>query len=154
MENKGFTLIEVIISIAVLSIICVIFLQLFIKSGDIVKGSKELDRAVIVTNSALEQIKGIKNMNKLQSSKYFDKAEFVNGEVLGLQKQVEILFHLNSSFDYVTKADTYELKITLEKESQSTMNQGLYRILLQFMKKDASETIYEIRSAVIMDNHE
>ncbi|MBN2222726.1 MAG: type II secretion system protein [Vallitaleaceae bacterium] len=154
MENKGFTLIEVIISIAVLSIICVIFLQLFIKSGDIVKGSKELDRAVIVTNSALEQIKGIKNMNKLQSSKYFDKAEFVYGEVLGLQKQVEIRFNLNSSFDYVAKNDTYQLKITFEKENQSAMNQSLYRILLQFMKKDAPESIYEIRSAVIMNDHE
>ena len=42
-NNKGFTLIEIIISIAVLSIISAIFLELFIKADSVQKQGKILD---------------------------------------------------------------------------------------------------------------
>jgi len=55
-SNKGFTLIEIIISIAVLSIISAIFLELFIKADSVQKQGKILDDKVFLISNLLETL--------------------------------------------------------------------------------------------------
>lgn len=55
-NNKGFTLIEIIISIAVLSIISAVFLELFIKSDLVQKQGKSIDDKTFLSSNLLEKI--------------------------------------------------------------------------------------------------
>lgn len=140
--SDGFTLIEVIISIAVLSIICVIFLRLFVTSGDMIDRSKELDRAVIITNSVIEQMKGIHRWEDMKESTYFEKASF---------QEEQILFYLNSSFDYVTSPSMYRLEVLYTEEAESDLGSALYQVTLQLNNEETEESIYGIRTAIIID---
>ena len=56
MKNKGFTLIEVIISVAALSILSIYLVQLFIKADNLNKRAYELDQSVVITQNILELI--------------------------------------------------------------------------------------------------
>lgn len=55
-NNKGFTLIEIIISIAVLSIISAIFLELFIKSDAVQKQGKITDDKTFLISNLFETL--------------------------------------------------------------------------------------------------
>ena len=55
-NNKGFTLIEIIISIAVLSIISAIFLELFIKADAVQKQGECIDNQVFLISNLMEML--------------------------------------------------------------------------------------------------
>lgn len=57
LDNKGFTLIEVIVSIAILSIVSVVVLRLFILAHDINEKSREIDVAGMYAANMIEQCK-------------------------------------------------------------------------------------------------
>lgn len=61
-NNKGFTLIEIIISIAVLSIISAVFLELFIKSDFVQKQGKSIDDKTFLASNLLEKVLASDNL--------------------------------------------------------------------------------------------
>ncbi len=61
-NNKGFTLIEIIISIAVLSIISAIFLELFIKADTVQKQGKSLDNKAFLISNLFEILTAEENI--------------------------------------------------------------------------------------------
>ncbi len=58
-NNKGFTLIEVIMSIAILSIVSAVVLQLFVSSKGLNTKSRAIDIAGIYAANAIEQTKSL-----------------------------------------------------------------------------------------------
>ena len=57
-NKKGFTLIEVIISIAALSIICAVLLKLFVLAGDTNKRASDVQTAQVAVTSTVETLAG------------------------------------------------------------------------------------------------
>lgn len=60
-KRQGFTLVEVIISIAFLSIVSVVFLQLFLKADVLGQRAALLDDGVLRANAVIEQMKGLQS---------------------------------------------------------------------------------------------
>jgi len=57
-NNRGFTLLEVILAVAVVSIISVFILQMFVVSNRVNKKAFEIDNANLVCMGAIESFKG------------------------------------------------------------------------------------------------
>lgn len=80
-KNKGFTLIEVVISIAIISIVGLSVMQMFTTSSKVNRKAKEIDEANLKATSIIEKIKNnpenyAKNM-KLNKEKFLDKGGYV-----------------------------------------------------------------------------
>ena len=74
MKNKGFTLIEVILSIAFLSVVSVVILQLFITSQNINASAQIKDMASLMATNAIEEIKASKTLEAGEQHTYFDES--------------------------------------------------------------------------------
>ena len=116
LKNRGFTLVEVIISIAVLSIICVIFLQLFVKAKDISDQSSELDQSLRLTNTGIEYLRAVKNLDDLNEMKYF------------------------STFERVETAEGFELTKGYDSSFQVTDSEAAYQLHFAFTVLDSIDT--------------
>lgn len=64
-KNEGFTLIEVILSIAILSIVSVVVLRLFVTSHDLNESSRHADLASNIAVNHIEMIRGYNSLNAL-----------------------------------------------------------------------------------------
>ena len=62
-NSKGFTLIEVIISIAALGIICAVMLKLFVLAGNTNKRAGEIQNAQMAVTSVVETLSGADSIN-------------------------------------------------------------------------------------------
>jgi len=153
-QNCGFTLVEVIISIAVLSILCIIFLQLFVKAKDISDRSSEIDQSVRLITSHLDSIKGFGSLTRITSSKEFAWMEKkVDGDTFGLSG------YLNSEFEETQESDApYLLSIDVvldkETEKQGSGQTKLYRITARVYdttKHSSEEWIYSAETLAILE---
>lgn len=89
-NNKGFTLVEVIISIAALGIICAVLLRLFVVAGNTNDKAKEVQRAQLSVASTIETLvcadslqDGLALLGLETSSTDFGKYKYsTNGEEL------------------------------------------------------------------------
>ncbi len=61
-NNKGFTLIEVIISIAALGVICAVLLKLFVLAGDTNKRAGDIQDAQVAVSSTVETLIGAESI--------------------------------------------------------------------------------------------
>ena len=64
MNRKGFTLIEVIFSIAALGIICAVLLKLFVLAGDTNKRAGDIQDAQVAVTSVVETLAGSDSMTE------------------------------------------------------------------------------------------
>jgi len=64
MNRKGFTLIEVIFSIAALGIICAVLLKLFVLAGDTNKRAGDIQDAQVAVTSVVETLVGSDSMTE------------------------------------------------------------------------------------------
>jgi len=70
--NGGFTLLEVILSIAVVSLISVFILEMFVVSNRVNKKAFEIDNANIICMEAVESFKNGRLSDGKSYDKYFD----------------------------------------------------------------------------------
>lgn len=147
-NNKGFTLVEVIISIAVLSIISVIFLQLFVKAKEIDDSTYQLDRSVMITNSAIEQIKALADLTTIESAEYFNHY-IVSRTTEGLS--------LVSYFDdtmslLLQENEKYKLQIDVVlKDELADKSSGFYDIVGKMVNVETETTIYIVKAKAILE---
>lgn len=73
-SDKGFTLIEIIFSVAFLCIVSVIILRLFVASYDIETKTDLVDMATLHMVNEIESIKGLENIteNQVTFEKHYD----------------------------------------------------------------------------------
>lgn len=88
-KHKGFTLIEIIISIAIISIVGLSVMQMFTTSSKVNRRAKEIDNANLKATSIIEKIKNnpdnfVKDM-KLEKERLLDK----NGRVVTNEKEAK-----------------------------------------------------------------
>ncbi len=112
----GFTLIEITVSIAMLSFISVVVIKLFLASTNINEKAHEIDMATIILTNEIETI--LSNSSSENISKDYTK----NGD--DFFKKI----YFDENFD-ITKYGKYEMKVNIKKE-----NHKLYDINCNFVK--------------------
>ncbi len=143
--NQGFTLVEVIISIAVLSILCVIFLQLFIKADSIADDAKVLDESIIITNNSLELLKGVNSVNDIKTSVLFEHFDINTADDV-----IKLIHNYTVKTGSQTK-EQYVLELTLSNKSyDEKVSTQLYHVKAVVTNID-QDVLYEVTSHVILD---
>lgn len=125
-NKKGFTLVEVIISIAVLALICAIGLKLFVLSDEVTKRSKITDLANIYATNAIEVCKLVE-----QPLEVLDALPFLDAEVIQASNElIEMKMYFDDRFQAIkelnenTKKSQYVFKITLTRDQNDLQGQG------------------------------
>ena len=99
-NNEGFTLIEIIFSIAFLSIVSVILLRLFVVSYEIDNNSDLMDIASLHAINEIENVKAMSNIEEeLEIKKYYNS----NWELLASEKNSYYFVMIK-----ITKNDLYD----------------------------------------------
>lgn len=150
-REKGFTLIEVIISIAVLSIISVIFLQLFVKAGDVDDAAYQQDQSVMISNTAFEQIKSCGEMSIITELRYFDS--FAMTEDMGKINFTKRFDKKMEPVDSKLSADEGTIQIVILIEPIELIEDGsvgLYKVTSTVMNLEEAKEIYSNSTKVVL----
>ncbi len=109
-EDKGFTLIEIIFSIAFLSIVSVIMLRLLVVSYDIENKTDLVDMASINAINEIENIKALESFTeeKSQVKKYYDSVWSISDE-----NSASFLVEVNVNRDNSFKRGLYDISVVV-----------------------------------------
>ncbi len=100
-NDKGFTLIEIIFSVAFLCIVSVIVLRLFVASYEIENKTDLVDMATLHMVNEIESIKGLESLTEdhLTVEKYYDKMWKPLSEKTDAYYFVSVIVDKNSKYD-------------------------------------------------------
>lgn len=125
-KKPGFTLVEIIFSIAFLSLVSVVILQLFLTSDDLADKAQKKNFATLYASNAIELAKAQANANELPAS---DSAQ--------IQQHFDTLWRRLPSADQAA----YSLTLSLKRD-------GTHIILLTAtVVDDAQEELARIETA-------
>ena len=121
-KSDGFTLVEVIISIAILSVASVVALQLFITSQDMNKDSRHADIASVQATNMIEELRAFDDLESLlKNMTYLKATDFGYGAELYLDHNFKALDPKTDP----TNDGAYLLTCQMVKTQQ-----GLYEVLV------------------------
>ncbi|MFX0548762.1 prepilin-type N-terminal cleavage/methylation domain-containing protein [Hathewaya histolytica] len=118
-KNKGFTLIEVIISIAIISIVGFSVMNMFNTSTKVNRNAKELDYANLKATNTVEKIKNApleftKTMDLRDEAYFKDKQVVINKEDANrLEKRYAKVIYYDYSWNEVSKKKDAKFKATV-----------------------------------------
>ncbi len=119
-KKDGFTLVEVIISIAVLSLISVIVLRLFVLSNEVSEKVRIEDVAGVYASNVLEICKSAPSVKDIRENPFFDKANSIGDDGL-----VYVL-HYNEKWQQTEQDAVFELTLKiLDKDKGTSLSQNL-----------------------------
>lgn len=98
MNKKGFTLIEIIFSVAFLSVVSVVMLSLLVSSYEIENETDMMDVAIIHLSSEIESVKSEPLSDDKSITKYYDALWFESSESKATFK-VQLQVTKDPSFD-------------------------------------------------------
>ena len=137
-KRRGFTLAEIIISIAILAIMSVYILKLFISSGNLNDEALEIDQALNYAKSVLSLVETADNPLEIQ--------ELEGGRVI---EDENILYDISLDKDMNLGGDDYKMKLLFDNKRVSELGQVLYDVELVISK--ASEEIISLETTSIFD---
>ncbi len=123
-KENGFTLIEVILSIAILSIVSVVVLRLFVASHDLNEASRIADQASNASVNVIETVKAYRNLdNMIEEINWLSE----DGPTLSGSILFNEAFEVDSQGDYVltcrleaskSNASLYDLAIEVHNDTE------------------------------------
>ena len=122
MNNKGFTLIEIIFSVAFLSVVSVVMLSLLVASFEVENETDMMDIAIIHVSNELEVVKSMKVRDDFVSVNYYNE----------LWKSVN--------------ENNAEFVITLDVKQNDLYDRGLYDINVQVLQVSADNIIIDLNT--------
>lgn len=125
-NNKGFTLIEVILSIAILSIVSVVVLRLFVTSHELNEQSRAIDLASNTASNVLESIKGYRDFDT-----FISEFDWLDGDTT----------HLNGTIVY-------------DESFKQESGLSIYTLNCEMIASRDYTTLYDITITVLDHNHE
>lgn len=145
-NKKGFTLVEVIISIAVLGIVSGVVLKLFVLSNDLSNKVGTEDLASAYASNAIEICKAS------DSPKQAFKAPFFNeGDIVSDNGQEKCVLYYDDSFNNISTegklkltiiiksiSDNLSLPLSISDNNNAKINSGLYNIQVTVEEKNES----------------
>jgi prepilin-type N-terminal cleavage/methylation domain-containing protein len=154
-KKRGFTLVEIIISIGIVAIISSSILELFITAGNLNRKAFDMDKSVMLSETVVEQFKlldnpeGIKNMDVLKDA-YLLKSSTKNSYTIFYDNKWNVIKNnslLNKSDEAVIKEASYIFNIFLtDVDSSGIMKMSLAVIKNKFgyMEKQTDKDFYTI----------
>lgn len=133
-HNSGFTLIEVILSIAILSIVSVVVLRLFVVSHDLNESSRTTDHASNISINVIETIKGYRNLNN-----YLADNQWIEANESGYQGTI--------IYDELSTIDTLQGTILTCILTQDQSYDTLYNISVSVYSPIDDETIVTYKAS-------
>ncbi len=119
-NHDGFTLIEVIISIAILSVVSVVVLQLFMTSRNLNIQSRHSDIASVLTSNTIESVKSFDNpIELLETMDWLQSGNHAMNGVL----------NFDDDFQQIDHESRFQLFCKLEEDMA---NPGLYAVSVMF----------------------
>ena len=104
-QKKGFTLAEMIISVAVITFISIFIIQLFIVAKNLNQKAGDLDKAVFSSQSVLEVIKSEQSPGQIKNNSYMKNALIKeNG------KTTEISIYYDEEWNVLKKSTSEDTK--------------------------------------------
>ena len=136
MKNNGFTLIEVIISIVILSIAGAIVLQLFVAADRMSKNSRELEMASLAAANGIEVIKSSASLQEVIKDSFFEDAKAEE-----TKDGLSILLFYDDTFRASSSEQAYyklELMLTLDT---SNLDGQLFQVTSEVIKLSEAESL-------------
>lgn len=140
-QHKGVSLVELILSIAVLSFLSVYVIQMFMTSNELNKKAKALDQSVLTSENIFEEVEADRTLENLKNLQLFKFSSFQNGDNVTTAK-----VYLNDFFVAIASLDdaTYILDFEAVKTQALDYEVVNYRIAIHHKVKLELESIYEI----------
>ncbi|MFO7886991.1 MAG: type II secretion system protein [Eubacteriales bacterium] len=150
-NKKGFTLVELIISVGILSLLGVLILLFFMSSKDVGLRTKELDQSVYHTNNIIESMK----------SEDWEKEPLNDFNILTLSNKkitLSSLYDDNWNLVHQEKKALFRTIITIDKSSENS-EKSLYQISVKvirlkayFRSKKDNPLIHSIQTSLYIGN--
>ncbi len=140
-RHKGVSLVELILSIAVLSFLSVYVIQMFITSKDLNTKAKVLDQSVLTSESIFEAVDADQTLENLKNLKIFKHSSFQNNEGVITSK-----VYLDDAFIAIDSPSeaTYVLNFETVKTQGLEYEVVNYKIVINHQDQLELEPIYEI----------
>lgn len=157
LNRRGFTLTEMLIAVAVLSLIGVIVIQVFITAGSLNRKAADVDRAVAVSTAIVERLKALPEDAGLDSQtigRLFPNAVVSIGTD-GMEGTVSILYTDTWEALNVTSSQNYtfsvEARLNSTPPEQGSVTRMVVRVTRQgryFHRVDAQPLLFELEAAL------
>ena len=150
-KRNGFTLIEIIISIGIVSFLSVYLLQIFITAKNLNEVTYDLDNAVIVSKSVMESLSAGEKIGPDSDDIILKNARKLSDELIYTVKLGDDFQPADSDF----VDSSYIMNITLDLvDSSELSNMGLYNISVDiqrekpyFLKSSQNKEIYALNAS-------
>lgn len=142
-KAKGVSLVEMILSIAVLSILCIYVIQMFIKSDDLNTKAKDLDQSIIISESVFEMIQEDRSLTSVFNSTLFKFAEISKNK-----SDVECRVLLDENWKPVNDENltAYVLLLMADDLETKPYKSVKYTVTIErLLENSEMEIIYEIQ---------
>ena len=140
-KKKGVSLVELILSIAVLSILSVYVIQMFITSKTLNQKAEDLDYSVLISQTIFETVENDKTLEAVYNSPLFKFAVSSPSE----DKSLTVIY-FDENWKPIPKGENQVYSLTFTAEKIQALDYGLvdYRIIVQKDENLELEQIYEI----------
>jgi prepilin-type N-terminal cleavage/methylation domain-containing protein len=157
-KKRGFTLVEIIISIGIVAIISSSILELFITAGNLNRKAFDMDKSVMLSETVVEQFKlldnpqGLKNMDVLKDA-YLLKASKKNSYTIFYDNKWNVIKNSSlsdKSDEAVIKEASYIFNIfvtDVDKSGIMKMSLAVIKNKFGYMEKQTDKDFYTINVA-------
>lgn len=137
-NKKGVSLVEIILSIAILSLLTVYIIQMFILSKRLNTEAEDLDRSVYMSESIFEMIERDETFNP---EEMFEHAHVLEND---MGSQVEIAFDSEWNMVEDVQDEGYILTLSIAEIQALSYTKFDYLIVVDKIENREMERIYEI----------
>lgn len=140
-KRKGVSLVELILSIAVLSILSVYVIQMFITSKTLNQKAEDLDYSVLISQTIFETVEKDKTLDAVYNSPLFKFAVSSNTD----DKSLSVIY-FDENWKPIPKGDNQVYTLTFSAEKIQALDYSMfdYKIIVQRDENLELEQIYEI----------
>lgn len=138
-RKKGFSLVEILLSIAVFSILSVFVLQMFATAKNLNENARELDRSVLIAESLFERIQAVQSFESLGGQQGFEHAN-LSGE----SDASVMTLHYDEDWKTIAVTDLAPIyKVVVHKQDVQAFDYIVASYQLQVIKTDPSDQVEE-----------
>lgn len=140
-KNKGVSLVEIILSIGILSLLSVYVIQMFILSKTLNSEANNLDKSVYLSESIFELIEKDPTLVLLLKSDWFKHRDTIEEE-----ESVKTTINFDSDWNPIgdTSENGFNLHLNVSETQALTYTKIDYQIVIYSIENREMEQIYEI----------
>jgi prepilin-type N-terminal cleavage/methylation domain-containing protein len=140
-KKKGISLVELILSIAVLAILSVYVIQMFLLSQKLNEQAEALDQSVMLSETIFETVELDRSLESVFNAPLFKYAESIESSDVVSRK-----LYLDKNWNPVQSSETYLYTLSFTAEEIQALDYSVvdYKVMIQKEENSKVEQIYEI----------